>query len=350
MSDPQLPHHRLPAEWEPQDAVMIAWPHDLTDWNYMLDEVTECYRQLVAALADKLDVVIVGPGVDKLAGTPVLPESPRHRIILRNVPTNDTWARDFGPITVEFEGDPLPLDFTFNGWGLKFAADKDNLVTSRLDAGGLFARSPENCRGFVLEGGSIESDGCGTLLTTSECLLSPNRNPQLTKSDIEAYLCSTLGAKRVLWLDHGYLAGDDTDSHVDTLARFAPDSTIIYVAPPEDSSDEHFEALSRMQEQIRSLRTPDGSPYNLIALPMADAVFDKDGNRLPATYANFLATNGAVLVPSYGSPRKDRLAADMIRIAFPDREIIQVDCRALIRQHGSLHCATMQLPRHTLAR
>lgn len=342
------PVRRLPAEWEPQDAVLLAWPHEETDWNYMLDDVHRVYRDIIAALLPRVRVVLVAPDAEALRSEFSSLDPTGRRLILRNMPTNDTWARDFGPITVEVGGVPLPLDFTFNGWGLKFAACFDNLVTSRLDAGGLFATRPESHRRFVLEGGSIESDGNGTILTTSECLLSPNRNPWMTREEITDYLCRSFGATRVLWLDHGALEGDDTDSHIDTLARLAPHDTIIYVAPPDDPSDPHFAPLTAMERQIKELTTADGAPYNLIALPMADPQYDEDGLRLPATYANYLVTNDAVLIPSYGSPRKDRLAADMLRICFPGHDVVQVDCRPLIRQHGSLHCVTMQLPEGTM--
>lgn len=340
---------RLPAEWEEQDAVILAWPHADTDWAPTLEATLECYIKIVEAALPHVRLVIVGPEATRLEEVFRQLDPSGRRVICRNIPTNDTWARDFGPITVSTPDGMVPLDFTFNGWGLKFAADRDNLITSRLDAGGLFDRRVESRRRMVLEGGAIESDGRGTILTTSRCLLSPNRNPWMTRDDIESAFAEAFGAKRVLWLDHGYLAGDDTDSHIDTLARFAPGDTILYIAPPEDPADEHHAALTAMQEQLRTFVTAEGAPYNLIALPMADPVYGPDGERLPATYANFLVTNGAVLMPSYGSPRKDRLAADMVRIAYPGHEVVQVDCRPLIVQHGSLHCVTMQLPVGTLA-
>ena len=220
---------------------------------------------------------------------------------------------------------------------MKFAADKDNLVNSRL-----FAETV-NRRGFVLEGGSIESDGRGTLMTTSRCLLSPNRNAQLGRDDIEEYLKAEFGLKQVLWVDHGFLEGDDTDSHIDTLARLAPHDTILYCGAGNETGAQH-DSLVAMARQLRSFTTPDGRPFNLIELPLPDPIFDDEGERLPATYANYLATPKAILMPTYGQPRNDRLAADTLRIVYGDRRIITVDCRALIRQHGSLHCATMQLP------
>lgn len=238
-------------------------------------------------------------------------------------------------------------DFKFNAWGLKFAADKDNLITRNLYQKGALRGEYLNYLGFVLEGGSIESDGRGTLLTTSECLLSPNRNGEMSRDEIGRYLADRFNLDKVLWLDHGYLAGDDTDSHIDTLARLAPDDTIIYVGC-DDTADEHYESLLAMKRQLAGMTTKEGRPFNLIELPLPDAVYDEDGMRLPATYANFLILNESVLMPSYGQPKKDLLASQILKIAFPGREIRMIDCRALIKQHGSLHCVTMQLPENTL--
>lgn len=338
----------MPAEWEHSGAVLIAWPHSGTDWAYMLDDVTECYCNLVNAIIDSGSLpVIVAPDISipkkHLAGID------SSRIIFCQVDTNDTWARDFGPITVT-DGDndrTRLLDFCFNGWGLKFAACLDNLINSKLSRASLFGAPLENHLGFVLEGGSIESDGRGTILTTSECLLSPNRNGDLDRTQIEQYLQSALGADRILWVDHGYLAGDDTDSHIDTLARLAPDDTILYVKC-DNTADEHYTQLSLMEQDLMAMRTREGNPYNLIALPMPDPIYDEDGLRLPATYANFLITDNAILLPVYGQAANDRLAEQIMQIAFPDRRIITVDCRPLIRQHGSLHCVTMQLPKEIL--
>ncbi|WP_289159067.1 agmatine deiminase family protein [uncultured Muribaculum sp.] len=336
---------RLPAEWEPQGGVIVSWPHSGTDWAYMLDEVTKCFADIVAAIAQEQPVVVITP--DKEIAAKHLIDANQDNIIYAELPTNDTWARDFGPITVTEGEVPLLLDFGFNGWGLKFASDKDNLLTKGLVELGVLRARCENCRGFILEGGSIESDGRGTLLTTSRCLLSPNRNPEMSRSRIEEYLKAKLGVEQVLWLDHGYLAGDDTDSHIDTLARLAPHDTIIYVGC-NDAADEHYEELQAMKRQLMEMRTLDGAPYNLIELPMPDAIYDEDGERLPATYANFLVMNKSVLLPVYGQPMNDELAAQMLKISFPDHEIRKIDCRPLIKQHGSLHCVTMQIPNEIL--
>lgn len=334
---------RLPAEWESYDAVLMAWPHAETDWAYMLDEVQKTVTEIVKTLvADGLKVVIVAPDVDEPRRA--LSSLSDDKVFYLTVATNDTWARDFGVITCEdCNGEPLLIDFKFNGWGLKFAADKDNLITSRMVDAGLIQGSYENQLGFVLEGGSIESDGLGTILTTSECLLSKNRNGSMSREEIEDYLKSSLGAERILWLDYGYLAGDDTDSHIDTLARLVTPDTIVYVKC-DDEADEHYEQLSKMEQQLMELTTANGQPYNLIGLPMPHPIYDEEGERLPATYANFLITPTSVLLPVYGQEKNDRLAEQMMRIVYPDREIHCINCTSLIQQHGSLHCMTMQMP------
>ncbi len=339
---------RLPAEWEEQDGILLAWPHPDSDWAPDLETVEPVFAAIAAAASRFEQVLVVAPATGtilaRLEQAGALPE----RVSLFEIPTNDTWARDFGPITVYEGGTPVLLDFGFNGWGLKFAADKDNLITRNLMEAGAFAPIERRVQGLILEGGSIESDGAGTLLTTSECLLSPNRNPHLDTADLERELCSRLGGDKVLWLHHGYLAGDDTDSHIDTLARLCPNDTIVYVSCP-DPADEHHEALGRMAEDLQALRTSSGAPFRLLALPWPQPCFDPDGRRLPATYANFLVINGAVLVPTYKDPA-DQAALAVIGRAFPGREVIGIDCRPLLLQHGSLHCVTMQLPKGTLRR
>ena len=331
----------FPAEWAPQQFVQLTWPHADTDWAYMLDEVQACFKNIAREVAKRQQLLIVTPDVEDVRRQ-IADEVNMANVRLVELPSNDTWARDHGGITI-FENDkPIILDFQFNGWGLKFASDKDNLITERLYRGGHLFGELRNCRNFVFEGGSIESDGEGTLLTTSECLLSPNRNATMSRTDIEKYLLETLGAKQMLWLDYGYLAGDDTDSHIDTLARLCPNNTILYVKC-DDESDEHYEALHAMEQQLKTFRTLLGEPYRLIALPMARPAFEDD-ERIPATYANYLVMNGAVLVPTYDTDLDDVALAQVAK-AFPDREIVGIDCQALIRQHGSLHCVTMQYPK-----
>jgi len=341
----------FPAEWDAQDAVMLAWPHAGTDWAYMLDEVTECYNQMVESILynddDDEQVIVLAADADEVrAGLREhLRDDPRLTIV--EVPFNDTWVRDYGPLAVRAaDGTTALADFTFNAWGMKFAADCDNMVNRRLQQAGLWARPLQNHLDMVLEGGSIESDGNGTIMTTTSCLLEGNRNPWFTREQIEDELKRRLGCRQVLWIEHGSLAGDDTDGHIDTLARFAPGGVILYVGC-DDPDDEHFEELQRMEQQLKDAVDADGNHYHLIKLPMPDAIYD-EVSRLPATYANFLIMNHKVLVPIYGDAQNDLAACEAISQAFPGRKVMPVYCNALICQHGSLHCATMQLSAGTI--
>lgn len=328
----------LPAEWEHQQFVQLTMPHIGTDWAPILEDVAECYYHMVAAISQFEPVVVVAEDMDYakrvLRGL--------SDITYLNCPSNDTWARDHGFITTFDKEGLIFNDFQFNGWGLKFAADKDNQINRKIWETGILKGRYVNHLNFVLEGGSIESDGAGTLLTTSSCLLAANRNNIYSQAELEKLLCDYLGAERVLWLNHGYLAGDDTDGHIDTLARFCDEKTIAYVSC-DDPLDEHYDELTKMKKELASFTTKEGKPYRLIALPMPSAIYDGD-DRLPATYANFLIVNGAVIYPTYGQMENDRIAKERLEEAFPDRMVIGVDCRVLIRQHGSLHCCTMQYP------
>jgi agmatine deiminase len=337
---------RLPAEWEEQDGVLLAWPHEQTDWRYCLDEVEPVFLRIVEVVSRFERVVLVAPEREGMETKLRLAGIDSSRIEIFEIDSNDTWARDFGPLTVLDGEKPRILDFCFNGWGLKFPADLDNLLTRRLHKSGAFGPAPLETVGLVLEGGSIESDGRGTILTTAECLLGPNRNPHLSRSEIEASMIRHLGADRFLWLHNGFLEGDDTDSHIDTLARLCPEDTILF-ACCDNEKDSHFPSLRAMAEELKDFRTRDGRHYRLLPLPWPSPCHDENGTRLPATYANYLVINGAVLVPTYRD-RSDAAALSTIREAFPDREIIGIDCLPLILQHGSLHCVTMQIPKGVL--
>ena len=364
----------FPAEWHPQSGVQLTWPHAGTDWAPLLAEVDDCFVSIaLEILAHGELLLIVTPEPDRIKALLCerIPSRFLSHVRYFECPTNDTWARDHAFLTLLTEAGPRLLDFQFNGWGNKFPAELDNQINQHLISAlsskgendeGLFHGTYESHLDFVFEGGSIESDGKGTLLTTSECLLSPNRNPDLTRDQIEERLLRYFHADRVLWLDHGYLAGDDTDSHIDTLARFCPNNTIAYVQWT-DSSDEHYDALRAMETQLCSFRAlgkllaevedapsatvpnASASDFRLIPLPMPSPIYDPDdGHRLPATYANFLVINGAVLMPTYGQPENDEQARRQLQKAFPKYDIVPIDCRVLIRQHGSLHCSTMQYP------
>jgi agmatine/peptidylarginine deiminase len=339
MTDSSL---RLPAEWEPQAAVLIAWPHADTDWADRLDEVESTYVALAAAVTRFQPLIIVVADASlrahvnaKLQAT----DADLTRVRLVELPYDDTWLRDSGPITLR-DGNRFQLtDFHFTGWGGKFGAEQDDALIAGLVQAGVFGSASHKRVDWALEGGGIESDGEGTILTTWRCLTQ--RHPEQSRAEMSGILHDSLHAKRVLWLDYGYLEGDDTDAHIDTLARFAPGERIVYQAC-SDAGDAHHDELQRMGEELAALRTADGKPYTLYPLPWAQPIID-EGRRLAASYANYLIVNGAVLVPAYGDAM-DNEAARVIGQAHPDRVVVQVPCRPLIWQNGSLHCITMQLP------
>lgn len=404
---------RLPAEWEPQSHVLLTWPHENTDWAPMLADITETYVEMAASITRFERLIIATPHPIQVGAllSSRLTREQMARVYICHCKTNDTWARDHGPITLKDDatGALTMLDFRFNGWGEKFQWNLDNRITRTLFEDGAFepvtscylpqresdmadathaensavtSQSPNTTYAqeptkstdlqtpvptgegsgavsvrlsdhddFVLEGGSIESDGKGTVFTTEGCLMAPHRNQPLTRDEIEQELRFRLKARRIVWLHHGALKGDDTDGHIDTIVRIAPNDTLLY-HKCYDSGDEQYEDFQALEQELMSLRTIEGNPYRLIPLPQPAAIYqtvtDDDGlettERLPATYANFLIINGAVIVPTYGQPELDDAACNAIRDAFPDREIIPIDSRSIIRQHGSIHCCTMQIP------
>ena len=337
------PPLHFPAEWEPQSAVLVAWPHAGTDWAERLAGIEDTYIALVAAITRFQNVVICVADDDVETYAEIRLRSNRvdmERVRFATAPYDDTWLRDSGPITLIEGGAFRLLDFRFTGWGGKFEAGDDDRLIERLDAGGLFRDARRTSIDFALEGGAIDTDGAGTLLTTWQCL--HERHPQASREELTEKLAGWLHQDRVLWLDHGYLEGDDTDAHVDTLARFAPNDAIVFQAC-DDEADSHFAELKAMGGEIAALRTQDGRPYTLFPLPWARPILDGQ-RRLAASYANFLIVNGAVLMPAYGDTADDAAAA-VLADAFPEREIVQIPCRPLIWQNGSLHCLTMQLPR-----
>jgi agmatine/peptidylarginine deiminase len=335
----------LPAEWWPQSGIMLTWPRPDSAWGGRTDAVEAVFARIAAeagrrervviACADEAHRARVARCLEQAGADPGAT-----RCFL--APSNDVWARDHGPITVIEDGRPVLLDFVFNGWGGKYPAGLDDRLTATLHAQGAFGGTPLRACDFVLEGGSIDSDGAGTLLTTSCCLLTPGRNAGWSRERIERRLIDVLGVGRVLWLENGYLAGDDTDSHVDMLARFCDTRTIAHSAC-DDAADEHHAALGAMARELAAWRDGEGRPYRLVPLPLPRARHDAEGRRLPASYANFLIINGAVLVPVYDDPA-DGVALERLRTCFPARDVIAVPCLPLIAQYGSLHCATMQLP------
>jgi agmatine/peptidylarginine deiminase len=334
---------RLPAEWEPQSAILLAWPHADTDWAERLADVEDTVIALVAAIARFQPVLACVADADIEAYARARLSSARidmGRVAFIEVPYDDTWLRDTGPITLAAPEGFRLLDFRFTGWGGKFEASEDDQLVVRLADMGVFSNSSVQPIDFALEGGAIDTDGQGSLLTTWQCL--SKRHPGLDRQSLSARLAGWLAQDRVLWLDHGYLEGDDTDAHVDTLARFAAPDAIVFQAC-DDPGDGHFRELQAMAAEIAALRTPAGDPYRLFPLPWPRPILDQ-GRRLAASYANFLIINGAVLMPAYDDPADARAAA-VLAAAFPGREIVPVPCRALIWQNGSLHCLTMQVPR-----
>ncbi|WP_020395504.1 agmatine deiminase family protein [Thiolinea disciformis] len=333
-------------EWHPQWGVLLAWPHPASDWADNLEAAEICYTQIVSAISQQEVVLLLCHDDDHQLHIINLLEKTDCKLAnlyLRQLAYDDTWARDFGPISILDQQRIVLLDFIFNAWGGKFDASRDNAVNQHLVKQPPLNHCHLKSINLVLEGGSLETDGQGTLLTTETCLLNPNRNPHLSKTQIEQRLTESLGLERILWLKNGHLEGDDTDAHIDTLARFADPQTIVYLTC-DDANDSHFVALSAMEQEIKALRQVNGKPYKLFAIPLPHAIYAEDGRRLPASYVNFLIVNGRVLLPIYADERTDTIAIEQIGKAFPQHQIIPIDCRALIQQSGSLHCATMQLP------
>jgi len=333
----------LPAEWALQTAVQLTWPRPDGDFARWFEAVERTFLAIALAIARYEPLLVATAGDPKALHQRLTRMGvPARRLKVYPVPSNDVWARDHGPITVFRNKQPVHLDFTFNGWGGKFDATEDNQLTRRLDQQGAWS-APVETLDFVLEGGAIDTDGAGTLLTTERCLLAPTRNPGLSKDQIEAKLKQWLGLARVFWLKRGDLLGDDTDGHIDTIARFCDPATIAYQAC-DNRADAHYEDLAAMADELAALRDPWGKPYKLVPLPLPEALHDEDGRRLPAGYPNFLIVNGGVLVPTYGCDA-DAVVLQRLRPCFPNREVVGIDCRALIHQYGSLHCVTMQIPK-----
>ncbi|MCI7047121.1 MULTISPECIES: agmatine deiminase family protein [Helicobacter] len=338
------------AEWTKQDGILLAFPHQDSDWREYLAEVREVYCQIIYEIIQIQSCLVLCQNKEEVKQ--IIKSYAKNsqwnlkylkNLYLIEIPTNDTWARDFGGITINYQGQNLVLDYGFNGWGLKFAANYDNNITKQLHKLGIFKQI--KTKKIILEGGSIESNGEGIILTNTQCLLESNRNPAYSQNKIEKILKKDFGAKKILWLNYGYLAGDDTDSHIDTLARFIDKNTIAYLKC-EDKNDEHYQALAKMEKELKKLKNLNQKPFKLVSLPFCEAKYFHN-ERLPATYANFLFLNGAVLLPIYRD-KNDNKAIKILQKALPKHKIIPIDCSVLIRQHGSLHCISMQFPKGTL--
>jgi len=332
---------RMPAQWETQEFVQLVFPHHDTDWNEYLDEAVEVFVDIANNISKYQKVLIVAKELNKTKAL-FLKSKYKKNLTFVKIDNNDTWSRDFGGITIEENEKMKILDFTFNGWGKKYPAKLDNKITRQLKLKGLLKQYSHQTISFVLEGGSIDSDGDGVIMTTSKCLLEKNRNPHLNKNSIEKQLISSLGAKKILWLNSGALIGDDTDSHIDTLARFISNDTIVYQSC-DDENDENYQELKSMEEELKTFKNLKGAAYKLVALPWIEPKYYKE-DRLPATYANFLIINEAILVPTYND-ENDVKTIKIFKNLFPKRDIIGINCTTLIQQHGSLHCVTMQYPK-----
>lgn len=333
---------RYPAEWAAQSGVQLTWPHEHSDWRAYLNEVEPVFVQIALHICRHERLLLICRDkthqqhvLSLLSAADIDPKC--YQITLQD--SNDSWARDHGPISIEEDGQPLLLDFIFNGWGNKFEADLDNAITPALHKLGALGDTALEQHDFVLEGGALETDGEGSLISTRHCLLSPQRNPQYSEQEIEIFLQQTLGIKRILWLQHGHLEGDDTDSHIDTLVRFADPATLIYVAC-DDQDDSHYQDLKAMEQELKAFTTETARPYRLLPLPWPSPIYNDSGKRLPASYANFLIINHAVLVPTYRD-QADQRALEVIKHGFPQHEVVGIDCLPLIYQYGSLHCVTM---------
>jgi len=327
---------RLPAEWEEQDSILMVFPHKNSDWASDMQSAQSVFLRMASSISATQKLILVCHDVDETKNFFCYHD----RISFVKLDTNDTWIRDFGPITVYHDNERELIDFQFTGWGGKYKATLDNSITKSLHDKWHFMLSPLLHSNLVLEGGSIESDGKGTLMTTKKCLLNPNRNPHLNQTQIEDKIKALLGIKRFLWLEHGELEGDDTDAHIDTLARFIDEDTIAYVTC-EDKKDSHFLKLKKMEKELKSFRTFENKPYRLFPLPLPSAK-TKDGKRLAATYANFLITNKSILLPIYDDYHDKSMIA-LFKELYPTREIIPINALRLIEEGGSIHCSTMQV-------
>jgi agmatine/peptidylarginine deiminase len=334
---------RFPAEWEPQSAIIIAWPHSTGDF-INLSDVEDSYHFIALTISRMQPLIILcKDSAHQQHIQSRLNRSEGVHFILAEY--NDIWVRDTVFLTMEWDHPKAKvqlLNFRFNGWGGKYPCTEDNNLNFTLFDHPLFKGYPTATIDLVLEGGSIETDGRGVLLSTKNCLFNPNRNPHLSSQAIQNQLQHYLGAKRILWIEQDHLAGDDTDAHIDTLARFIDERTIAYTSS-DNMEDPHFHGLKHMENQLQALRTASGEPYRLIPLPLPQAILDEQGQRLPANYVNFLFINGGVLVPVYDD-KMDHMALERLADALPEHEIIPTPCRPLVHQFGSLHCATMQIP------
>lgn len=337
--------YSMPAEWSPHKATWLAWPHNKETWSTQLEQVRDVWIEMIRALSPYEQVCLLVN--DEKSRDEVAARLKKSGALLANVsmiqtPTVDVWIRDYGPTFVTRKNPDAPLafnDWIFNGWGKKYPSYERDDQVAKLVAAILGVRVFEHP--VVLEGGSIEVNGAGICLTTEQCLLNKNRNPHLSQSEIERFLKDSLGVSHVIWVGEG-IAGDDTDGHIDDIARFVNRKTIVCVVE-SDPKDENYRALQSNYERLQDARDSDGTKLSIIELPSPTPVF-WEGSRLPASYANFYIANGIVLVPTFNDPR-DREALGLLQDLFPERKVIGVQCNAVIAGLGAIHCVTQQEPR-----
>ena len=335
----------MPAEWAPHRGTWLSWPHKDASWPGKFGPVPAIFARMVRHLADheEVHINVAGPDMEQEVRRLLADEgTDSGNVFFHHNPTNDAWCRDHGPIFVQRDGghgrEEAVVDWKFNAWGDKYPPyDLDDVIPTRIAREyGLPVFHP----GIVMEGGSIEVNGRGTLLTTEACLLNPNRNPTLDRHAIEGYLRAYLGVRHILWLGDG-IAGDDTDGHVDDLTRFVDERTVVTVVE-DDPADENYEPLRENLERLRGMRDQDGRPLRVVTLPMPRALFHEE-QRLPASYANFYIANGVVLLPTYDAAR-DEEARRTLQELFPTREVIGIDCTDLVWGLGAFHCVSQQWP------
>jgi len=331
----------MPAEWERHEATWLSWPKDPITWPDRLPQAREAFAQMIAALTPHEKVhLLVDDAKAENEVLRLLAEKKIHRpnLIPHRVVTVDSWIRDYGPNFVKSAKGLAYNRWIFNAWGGKYESlMQDDGIPERLAP---VLNLPRFEPGIVLEGGSIDVNGRGSVLTTEQCLLNPNRNPSLSKAQIEGYLRDFLGVTQVLWLGDG-IEGDDTDGHVDDITRFTAPDTVVTVVE-EDPRDANFKPLQDNLQRLRAMRDPDGRPFKVVTIPMPGRV-ESDEGPLPASYANFYIANDVVLVPLYGHANDSRAVATLQEL-FPNRKIVGIDCRDLVWGMGALHCVTQQQP------
>ena len=326
---------KLPPEWEKQQATILAMPHEQSDWKNYLEDARKKVSQIASNIA-KYQKVFILCNDDESIESVYKYTSNQHSIKTISVKINDTWCRDYMPLGMIKNSKLLMIDFVFNGWGLKHAANFDNQASQVFcNEASLKIKSKK----FILEGGSIDVNGNGLLLTTSKCLLSSNRN-NMSKQKVDSKLKKYLRINKILWLDNGFLMGDDTDCHVDNLARFINEETIICLEC-DNKNDPHFHNLMAMKQELKKYCKKHN--LTLISMPMPSAIYYKN-QRLPASYINFLFINNAILIPVFND-KNDQIAISTFKSLCPSRDVIPIDSRILIRQGGSIHCMSMQIPK-----